>query len=69
MTDTKKLESVIAASGYKKSYIAQAVGVVPATLSRKIHNMMEFKATEIQALCQLLGIGPDDMMSIFFAAE
>jgi transcriptional regulator with XRE-family HTH domain len=69
MTNTEKLNRRIEASGLKKSYIAKALGMAVSTLSRKISNKMDFKASEIDALCKLLGIeSPEEKEAIFFAA-
>ena len=70
MTDTARLERAISESGYKKSYIAKVIGLTPATLSRKIRNSAEFKASEMEGLCRLLGItDPRVKNAIFFAKE
>ena len=70
MTNTEKLNQRIDASGYKRSYIAKTMGVTTRALSMKIRNITEFKASEINALCQLLGIvDPVEMEAIFFASE
>jgi hypothetical protein len=70
MTNTELLEQKISASGYKKSYIAKAIGLKSAYgLAKKIRNETEFKATEINALCVLLGIDSlEEKERIFFAA-
>ena len=69
MTNTKLLEEKIDASGYKKSYIAKAIGLKSAFgLAKKIRNENEFKATEINALCKLLNIDTlEEKERIFFA--
>jgi hypothetical protein len=69
MTNTELLEQKIAESGYKKSYIAKAIGLKSAYgLAKKIRNENEFKATEINALCDLLNIDSlDEKEQIFFA--
>ena len=69
MTDTKLLEEKIAASGYKKGYIAKAIGLKSAYgLSKKIKNENEFKAGEINALCEILKISSlKEKERIFFA--
>lgn len=69
MTNTEKLNQYIEASGLKKNYIAKALGIVDATLARKINNAQDFKASEIDALCRLLGINSlEEKESIFFAS-
>ena len=68
MTNTALLESIIAGSGLKKSYIAKILGVTLETLIRKIKNASEFKASEIDKLCQLLAIDdPNLKEAVFFA--
>lgn len=69
MTNTELLEQKIDASGYKKSYIAKAIGLKSTFgLSKKIRNETEFKATEINALCELLNIDTlEEKELIFFA--
>ena len=68
MTNTKLLEDVIANSGYKKSYIAKSIGITRYSLMKKIRNENEFKASEINGLCNLLNINSaDDKVRIFFA--
>jgi hypothetical protein len=70
MTNTELLNKRIEASGYKRSYIAKAIGLKSAYgLSKKINNETEFKATEINALCELLNINSlEEKEAIFFAA-
>ena len=70
MTNSKKLNERIERSGLKKSYIAKALGIAACTLSHKISNRRDFKASEINALCDLLGIkDPEEKEAIFFALE
>ena len=69
MTNTELLEEKIAESGYKKSYIAKAIGLKSVYgLTKKLRNENEFKAKEINALCDLLNIDSlDEKERIFFA--
>ena len=69
MTNTELLEKKILESGYKKSYIAKAIGLKSAYgLAKKIKNETEFKASEINSLCELLNISsPEEKEAIFFA--
>lgn len=69
MTNTELLEKKIDESGYKKSYIAKAIGLKSAYgLAKKIRNENEFKAKEINALCDLLNIDSlEEKERIFFA--
>lgn len=65
MTATNELRSLIAKKGYTQGYVASKLGISPQSFSYKINNKVEFKASEIEALCVLLCISDKD--SIFFA--
>ena len=67
MTNTSLLEKYIKRSGYRKNYIAEQLGITPYAFTLKCNNKSEFKATEIDMLCNILNIGIKDRMSIFFA--
>ena len=70
MTNTDALNKRIKASGLKKSYIAKVLCMAPSSLAHKIANRREFRASEIEALCDLLGIeSPEERMNIFFAEK
>ena len=70
MTNTELLEEKITKSGLKKSYIAKAIGLSPYGLTLKIHNENEFKASEIEKMCILLGIDNlEERCAIFFASK
>ena len=68
MTNTELLEERIKKSGYQKNFIAKTLGLTPYGLALKISNKSEFKASEIEALSDLLGIDSwEDRSAIFFA--
>ena len=69
MTDSKKLEKIIKDSGYKKGFIAEQVGLSRAGLCNCINNRAEFKASQINALCELLSIDTGQRNAIFFAVD
>lgn len=70
MTNTILLEETIKKSGYKKSYIAKAIGLSSYGLAKKINNENEFKTSEVNALCALLGIDTlEEKDAIFFASK
>ena len=70
MTNTALLEEKITESGLKKSYIAKSIGLTPYGLTLKIRNINEFKASEIDKICILLGIdSPEERCDIFFASR
>lgn len=67
MTNTHLLEEYIKKSGYKKSYLAKALGISRYGFALKCNNKAEFRASEIDILCKLLNISVRDRMAIFFA--
>ena len=67
MTNTSLLNRYIKKSGYKKSFLANAIGVSRAGFSLKLSNKSKFDADEIDILCRILDIGIKDRMAIFFA--
>ena len=70
MTNTELLEEKITKSGFKKSYIAKAIGLTPYGFTLKVRNANEFKASEIEKLCNLLGITDlEERCAIFFASK
>ena len=69
MTDTIALRSVIAESGLKYKALAEIMGLSPYTLQMKIDNEPEFKASEIDALANALGMDMQQRDSIFFCRK
>ena len=67
MTNTDKLKATIKEKGLKQGYIASQLGITSYGFANKMNNKTEFKATEIQMLCQLLDIKSlEEKESIFF---
>lgn len=67
MTNTKLLRSKISALGLKYVFIAVQMGLSTHSLYRKIENKVEFKASEIQTLCNVLHIDDaEEKEKIFF---
>lgn len=56
MTDTEALKKKIFDSGLKQGYIAERLGLSSYGFAKKMNNVTEFKATEIQMLCEILHI-------------
>lgn len=56
MTNTKELRAVIAETGIKYNFIAEKLGISRYTLQLKIDDSREFKPSEIEELCKILGI-------------
>lgn len=67
MTNTPLLEEYIRKSGYKKSRLAEALGISRYGFALKCNNKAEFRASEIDILCKFLDISVRDRMAIFFA--
>lgn len=56
MTNTEEVKKIILEKGLKLQYVAQILGITRYSLSKKLENKNEFKASEITALCKLLCI-------------
>lgn len=68
MTNVSLLEEKIRNSGFKKTFIAEKLGISRATLSALLSNKAEFKASQISTICTILGIHDDaEIRAIFFA--
>jgi hypothetical protein len=68
MTNTELLMEYFKNSGLKLGFIAEKVGLSRYGLAKKINNDTEFKASEIEKLCELLHItSMEDRSRIFFA--
>lgn len=68
MTNVKMLEEKIKASGLKKAYIADKMGVSASTFSALMNNRAEFKASQIRVICNILDIQDNaEIRAIFFA--
>lgn len=46
--------------------IAKTLGIDPATLSRKISGQSDFYRNEIEKLCKILELTPEETLGIFF---
>lgn len=68
MTNTEMLEEKILQSGKKKGFLAEKVGLSTQGFRNCIKNKAEFKARQIQILCDELGIADlEEKQAIFFA--
>ncbi len=65
MTNTRQLKSVLTLRGMTQIDLANKMGVSPVTLSNKINNKIEFKASEIRKIADILGLDNLDIMAIF----
>lgn len=66
MTNTNLLKEEIKRSGYKQVFIAEQLGITYQGLLKKENNETEFKASEIQMLCELLNLSHEKKEKIFF---
>lgn len=66
MTDTKMLRNAIEKSGLKYKHIAEKLGLSAYGLQKKIENQSEFKASELCAIAELLGLSDGERSAIFF---
>lgn len=56
MIDTKELEIEIKRSGITKRELAKKLGLSEMGLYKKIHNITEFKASEIATMSKILSL-------------
>ena len=69
MTNKDLLEKAIKEKGLKKAFLAEKIGLTPAGFYNCLNNRAEFKASQINTLCDLLGITDlAEKEAIFFAA-
>ena len=67
MLDSEKLKERVGASGLKKTFIAEQLGITYAGYNLKEKGDNEFTASEIQKLQKLLNLNDRDTKRIFFA--
>lgn len=68
MTDKALLEKAIKAKGVKKAFLAEQIGLTPAGFCNCLNNRAEFKASQINTLCEILDIVDlAEKEAIFFA--
>lgn len=67
MTNTMLLEEHIRSVGIKYKFLAEKLGITYFSLRKKINNVTEFTATEIDVMCEVLHLSVEERMLIFFA--
>ena len=68
MTNTELLNQLIQEKGLKKVFLAKEVGLSPQGFYNCVHNLAEFRASQIERLCDLLGVESlEQKEAIFFA--
>ncbi len=64
------LNALIKKSGIKKSLIVESLGTSYHWLNQKINNQAQFRAFEIQTICEILNIKDLELKEkIFFAPD
>jgi len=69
MVNTKLLNQLIQDSGLKKVFIADKVGLSPVGLHNCITGKAEFKASQINIMCDILGIKDLNLKEAVFFAD
>lgn len=68
MVNTLQLKAAIVASGKTRDEVAAHLGISSYSLSKKLHNITEFKASEISSLAEYLN-AQSRLSEIFFAHD
>ena len=70
MIDTCRLKKTIDSSGFRIDHIAKELDLSRQGLYNKINNRYEFKISEVEKLCKLLGISSlKEKEKIFYAKK
>lgn len=70
MTDTVEFDIAAKRAGLSREDIAKALGISKNGLFKKVHNLSEFKASELAKLYKLFRLDTvDSQKKIFFACE
>ena len=69
MIDQNRLNAQIQASGYKKKYLARALGISAATLYSRLRGQSEFRLGEAQRLGFLLGLSAEEQARCFWTLK
>ena len=67
MIDSWGLVTAIRKSPFSKKQIANFLGLTCESLRKKIYKETEFKICEVEKLCEVLNISPEQRDNIFFA--
>lgn len=54
-----KLKAALAERGKKQKYIAELLGLSPVTVNQKINGTLEFTFSEVETICNALGVNTD----------
>lgn len=67
MTNSVKLKMIIEASGLKKTYIAEKLGLSYQGYLKKENGTNQFLSSEIKTMKDLLHLSDDEVMKIFLS--
>lgn len=67
MTDVELLKKAIKESGLRRHFIANKMNVGYDRFCKASNGKIEFKASEVKALSQILGLSLEEMEAIFLA--
>ena len=66
-TNTSLLKGLILSKNLTQASVAKKLGLSLGGFSKKLHNTLEFKQSEIAELASMLGINHDDgIIALFF---
>ena len=69
MTNTSKIKGKIAEKGYTFTSFAEAVNISRPALRKKINDIVDFKASEIERVCSVLDITRAEISDYFFTLD
>ena len=67
MTDSVKLKEAIEKTGIKKNFIAKQLGISPQGYQKKENGLIEFKASEISIMKDILNLSAKETNDIFLS--
>lgn len=69
MIDTLELKSKMIRLGYSNKDMAKSIGISATSYSMKLNNIREFKNSEVNTICRILGLDQKERDIIFLATE
>jgi len=67
MFKKNEFRAMLARKEISATELAKRIGIDTATLSRKISGQSDFYRNEIEKICQILRLTPEETLQIFFA--
>lgn len=69
MVDIKALNDAITRAGVKKKALANALGITPNSLTRKLDGSVDFKVSEICIIRDFLRLSNEEVCKIFLISS